>query len=36
MVDEILFGRKGDVEVVVAADLGSLDQPLPLPPGESQ
>jgi NAD(P)-dependent dehydrogenase (short-subunit alcohol dehydrogenase family) len=35
MVDEILFGRKGDVEVVVAANLGSLDQPLPMPPGDS-
>jgi NAD(P)-dependent dehydrogenase (short-subunit alcohol dehydrogenase family) len=35
MADEILFGRKGDVEVVVAANLGSLDQPLPVPPGES-
>jgi NAD(P)-dependent dehydrogenase (short-subunit alcohol dehydrogenase family) len=35
MADEILFGRKGDVEVVVAGDLGSLNEPLPVPSGES-
>ncbi len=28
MVDELRFGRKGDVEVVVAGELGRLDEPL--------
>lgn len=29
LVDELRFGRKGEVEVVIAGDLGGLDGPLP-------
>jgi NAD(P)-dependent dehydrogenase (short-subunit alcohol dehydrogenase family) len=36
MADELMFGRKGDVEVVVAGELGSLDDPLPIPSGDAQ
>jgi NAD(P)-dependent dehydrogenase (short-subunit alcohol dehydrogenase family) len=35
MADELMFGRKGDVEVVIAGELGSLDEPLPSPTGET-
>jgi NAD(P)-dependent dehydrogenase (short-subunit alcohol dehydrogenase family) len=28
MADELAFGRKGDVEVILAGELGSLDEPL--------
>jgi hypothetical protein len=31
MADELTLGRKGDVEVVLAGELGSLDEPLHAP-----